>query len=107
TSERESFAKMQRHTQAGLREDPLDIPRAEHREATREAIQAALAEPKVSDEEVEQLCIALADAEKAGKAFIALTWFRDQELPARGYAWAESQPTDGQSWRKPSMWEPL
>jgi hypothetical protein len=90
SGKREFFAKMQRHVQAGLQEDPVSIPRAERREATREAIQVTLAEPKVSDEEIEQLCIVLADAEKAGKAFIALTWFRDQELPARGYAWAES-----------------
>ena len=34
--------------------------------------------------------MALAEAEKAGKAFIAFKWFRDNELTKHGYAWADS-----------------
>jgi hypothetical protein len=34
--------------------------------------------------------MSLAEAEKAGKAFIALKWFRDNELTTHGYAWADS-----------------
>jgi hypothetical protein len=87
---REFFARKERERKAGIIEDPVNIPRAERHAATHNAILATLAEPKVSDEEIEQLCMALADAEKAGKAFIALTWFRDSYLTARGYPWADS-----------------
>jgi hypothetical protein len=89
---RESFAKMERERKAGLREDPWKSSPdpAKRRAANRDAMLAVLAEPKVSDSEIQQLCIALAEAEKAGKAFIALKWFRDNELITHGYAWAES-----------------
>jgi hypothetical protein len=87
---REFFARKERERKAGIIDDPVTIPRAERRAVTHNAILATLAEPKVSDEEIEQLCVALAEAEKAGKAFIALKWFRDQELTTRGYLWAES-----------------
>jgi len=84
------FARLNRHVQAGLREDPLRIPHAERKEVTHKHIMVTLAEPKVTDEEIAQLCMALADAEKAGKAFIALTWFRDSYLTTRDYTWADS-----------------
>ena len=87
----ERFATFNRRVEAGLREDPLRTPASERSKLTREHSMASLEEPKVSKEEIEQLCVALADAEKAGKAFISLTWFRDQELTTHGYAWAESQ----------------
>lgn len=82
--------KQIREVKAGIRPDPLNIPREERHAATHEAILAALEEPKVSDSEIQQLCVALAEAEKAGKAFIALKWFRDNELTTHGYAWADS-----------------
>ena len=82
--------KQIREVNAGIRPDPLNIPPAERQAATREAILSSLAEPKVSDGEIQQLCIALAEAEKAGKAFISLKWFRDNELTTHGYTWAES-----------------
>jgi len=46
--------------------------------------------PEVTSLQIQQCCEALADSEKAGKAFIALKWFRDNELMARGYAWVDS-----------------
>jgi len=44
----------------------------------------------VTEEQIQQLCLALAEAEKAGRAFIALKRFRDEELTTHGYAWAGS-----------------
>jgi len=86
----ELFAIWNRRVKAGIRHDPLRTPPVERQSATREAILSSLAEPQVSDAEIQQLCIALAEAEKAGKAFIALKWFRDNELTKHGYTWAES-----------------
>jgi hypothetical protein len=45
--------------------------------------------PEVTPLQIQQCCEALAEAEKAGKAFIALKWFRDSGLTG-GYAWADS-----------------
>jgi|GEM_PF-441464 len=87
---REFFAKKERERKAGLIEDPWKISRAERPAATRNAMLATLAERNISDVEIEQLCAALAEAERAGKAFIALKWFRDHDLPTRGYSWTDS-----------------
>jgi hypothetical protein len=38
--------------------------------------------------QIQQCCEALAEAEKAGKAFLSLKWFRDVYLVARSYPWA-------------------
>jgi hypothetical protein len=46
--------------------------------------------PEVTQLQIQQCCEALAEAEKAGKAFIALKWFRDTALMDRGYPWADS-----------------
>lgn len=46
--------------------------------------------PEVTSLQIQQCCVALADAEKAGKAFIALKWFRDNDLMARDYRWTDS-----------------
>jgi hypothetical protein len=86
----ETFAKWNRRVKAGIRHDPLKSPSAERHAATRDAIAATLEERTVSDSEIEELCLALAEAEKAGKAFIALKWFRDNDLTTHGYAWTES-----------------
>lgn len=83
-------AKMQNWEKSGLRENSKQLPPVERVAAARNDALAFLAEPKVTDSEIQQLCIALAEAEKAGKAFIALKWFRDNELTTHGYAWAES-----------------
>jgi len=40
--------------------------------------------------QLQQCCEALAEVEKAGKAFVALKWFRDQGLTAHDYPWATS-----------------
>lgn len=42
----------------------------------------------VSTRAVEELCSALEEAEREGRAFIALKWFRDKFLPAKGFRWA-------------------
>jgi len=39
--------------------------------------------------EIQQCCEALAQAERAGKQFIALKWFRDLVLAGLSYAWAK------------------
>jgi hypothetical protein len=44
----------------------------------------------VSPDEVKQCCEALAEAEKAGKLFVALTWFRDKDLPRHHLPWTAS-----------------
>jgi hypothetical protein len=44
----------------------------------------------VSPDEVRQCCEALAEAEKAGKLFVALTWFRDKDLPKHHFPWTAS-----------------
>jgi len=45
---------------------------------------------EVAPRQIQQCCEALAEAEKAGKAFIALKWFRDNGLMARDYEWTTS-----------------
>ncbi|HEY1744244.1 MAG TPA: hypothetical protein VGG18_13830 [Granulicella sp.] len=85
-----SFEKMRWQVKAGLREDPLSMEPEERRAATRVAIQSSLAEKDITDLAIEQLCLALAEAEKAGKSFIALKWFRDSCLSTKDYTWAES-----------------
>jgi hypothetical protein len=40
-----------------------------------------------ADGDMEEVCRALAEAE-IGRSFVALKWFRDELLPAKGYAWA-------------------
>jgi hypothetical protein len=44
---------------------------------------------EVTSLQVQQCCEALGEAEKAGKAFIALKWFRDDALQSHHYPWAE------------------
>jgi hypothetical protein len=46
--------------------------------------------PEVTPLQIQQCCEALAEAEKAGKAFIALKWFRDTGLMGSGHSWADS-----------------
>jgi hypothetical protein len=45
---------------------------------------------EVTELQLQQCCEALAEAEKAGKAFIALKWFRDNGLMSSGHPWADS-----------------
>ena len=40
--------------------------------------------------QIQQCCVALAEAEKAGKAFIAFKWFRDEALPKYNFDWTTS-----------------
>ena len=44
---------------------------------------------EVTSLQIQQCCEALAEAEKAGKAFIALKWFRDDALQSHRYSWTE------------------
>jgi hypothetical protein len=43
--------------------------------------------PADMDARVKELCLALAEAERGGHAFIALKWFRDSFLPRKAYRW--------------------
>jgi hypothetical protein len=43
--------------------------------------------PADMDARVKELCLALAEAERGGHAFIALKWFRDSFLPRKQYRW--------------------
>ena len=56
-------------------------------------INTAIASQEVTPLSIKQCCEALNEAEKAGKAFIALKWFRDSDLIARDYAWTASLAT--------------
>jgi len=87
---REFYARMKWQEKVGLQADPLNIPSAERHAATSLLIQSELARPQVLESEIQQLCAALAEAEKAGKSFISLKWFRDNDLTDRGYTWADS-----------------
>jgi hypothetical protein len=42
------------------------------------------------DARVRELCLALAEAERGGHAFIALKWFRDSFLPRKTYRWNQN-----------------
>ncbi len=45
------------------------------------------------DARVEELCAALAEAERGGHAFIALKWFRDSFLPRKAFRWNQHPET--------------
>jgi hypothetical protein len=47
-------------------------------------------EPGITPLQLNQCCEALAEAEKAGKPFIALKWFRDTALMSLGHDWTLS-----------------
>lgn len=40
-----------------------------------------------SDSRERELCHALEEVEREGRAFVALKWFRDEILPSKGFAW--------------------
>jgi hypothetical protein len=65
------------------------IPFERAQRFTNEDLQSADA-PEITPLQIQQCCEALAEAEKAGKAFIALKWFRDSGLIGSGYSWADS-----------------
>jgi hypothetical protein len=52
--------------------------------------------PVSSDAREMELCQALEEVERQGRAFISLKWFRDDVLPAKGFAWA-SDPEQRQA----------
>ena len=87
------FAGLQREADTGKRYDPVLMTPAEREISGERRVQRFLGEavePLVSEEQIQQLCMALAEAEKAGRAFIALKRFRDEELTTHGYTWAGS-----------------
>ncbi len=43
-----------------------------------------------ADQDLRECCQALAEAEKMGRQFYAIKWFRDSYLPERGYDWTAS-----------------
>lgn len=63
----------------------------EVRAAAEKAIGGNDADPVARlDNQVRDCCIAMSEAEKMGKQFYALKWFRDEFLPERGYSWTAS-----------------
>ena len=97
---------MQHWEKSGLRENPMGLPPVERIAAARNDALAFLAEPKVSDDEIQQLCVSLAESEKAGKSFIALKWFRDNELTTHGYTWVSPWRIVRPCWPRQSGLEP-
>jgi hypothetical protein len=49
--------------------------------------------PANMDARVKELCVALAEAERGGHAFIALKWFRDSFLPRKALGWNQHPET--------------
>jgi hypothetical protein len=49
--------------------------------------------PVDMDARVKELCVALAEAERGGHAFIALKWFRDSFLPRKAFRWNQHPET--------------
>ena len=45
---------------------------------------------RTPDTQVRECCMALSEAEKQGKPFIGLKWFRDTALPQQSFEWAAS-----------------
>jgi hypothetical protein len=87
------WAELQREADAGKRYDPVLMTTAEREISSERRVRQFVGEavePLVTEEQIQQLCLALAEAEKAGRAFIALKRFRDEELTTHGYAWAGS-----------------
>lgn len=87
------WAALQQEADIGKRYDPLLMTPEERRRSNNRSARMAVgesAEPLVTKEQIRQLCAALAEAEKAGRAFIALKKFRDDELTAHSYGWADS-----------------
>jgi hypothetical protein len=80
------------HSKIRIGRSPSSTPStAEQTSALEVEGQSLTFDPEaVTPWQIEQCCEALAEAEKAGKAFIALKWFRDQGLTVHGYSWATS-----------------
>jgi hypothetical protein len=76
------------HPQSGVTRGEFTSPEVAERLTSTDLQNAEPPQPTTL--QIQQCCEALAEAEKAGKAFIALKWFRDNELMARGYTWANS-----------------
>ena len=71
---------------------------AEDRVVPAVRAQSSPASPSASSLELQEkeLCCALEEVERQGRAFIALRWFRENVLPATGFAWA-ADPAQRQS----------
>lgn len=84
---------LQEETNKGLRHDPRLMVESERKLSSERRIRTALGEavePLVSEDQIRELCVALAESEKAGRAFIALKRFRDEELTTHSYDWVRS-----------------
>ena len=67
---------------------PLETPKSTSAAAPLHETPAA--KPASNAEQIEQCCRALAEAETAGRQFIALKWFRDIALLNAGFPWSNS-----------------
>jgi len=83
-------------------EDAMVAPRPVRSIAKVASAQAASGEeddsqlsllPADMDARIHELCLALAEAERGGHAFIALKWFRDSFLPRKTYRWNQNPET--------------
>ncbi|ADV84571.1 hypothetical protein [Terriglobus saanensis] len=83
------YFEKQQELKVGLVKNPGELTSAERHADTSSSIKIAADEREVSEIDLQQICLALADAEKAGKSFIAFKWFRDNDLTEREYPWVE------------------
>jgi len=70
---------------------PGRASRSDHPAANEDEAEPVL--PADMDARVKELCVALAEAERGGHAFIALKWFRDSFLPRKAYRWNQHPET--------------
>jgi hypothetical protein len=69
------------------------LARASSSHAVSEEMEPEPILPADMDARVKELCVALAEAERGGHAFIALKWFRDSFLPRKAYRWNQHPET--------------
>lgn len=80
-------------TPHGRTDAPASPPEAATVRAQSSSASAYASSPEPQEKE---LCRALEEVERQGRAFIALRWFRENVLPATGFAWA-ADPAQRQS----------
>lgn len=68
-------------------DEPAPRASSAHRAVAHAAEDEAPVSAADMDERVKELCMALAEAERGGHAFIALKWFRDSFLPRKTFGW--------------------
>lgn len=80
----------ERDEDAPMAPRPARTPRATAADMAEEDDSQEAVLPADMDARVRELCLALAEAERGGHAFIALKWFRDSFLPRKTYRWNQN-----------------